>query len=74
MTLSKTDTNALNRMLQHAESGNVATFERLIAAWVRSAPSDLVLAKRMAAISAIPERMRGARTLGSSTWAGSRHF
>ena len=57
MTLSKTDTKALNTMLQHAARGDVETFERLIAAWLRSAPSDLVLTKRRAAMSAIMGRI-----------------
>tara|TARA_R110000824_G_scaffold127930_3_gene288602 strand:+ start:553 stop:780 length:228 start_codon:yes stop_codon:yes gene_type:complete len=57
MTLSKTDTNALNLMLQHAANGNIETFERLITAWIRSAPSNLVLAKRTAALAAIMARI-----------------
>ena len=55
MTLSKTDAKALNVMLQHAANGHTDTFERLIAAWVRSAPSALVLAKRQAALAEIGE-------------------
>ena len=57
MTLSKTDTKALNIMLQHAANGNIETFERLIAAWLRSSPSDLVLNTRRAAMSAIMGRI-----------------
>jgi len=57
MKLSKTDTKALNIMLQHAANGNTETFERLIASWLRSAPSDLVLTKRRAALSAIMGRI-----------------
>ena len=57
MTPSKTDTNALNLMLQHAANGNIETFERLITAWIRSAPSNLVLAKRTAVLAAIMARI-----------------
>ena len=57
VTLSKEDTKALNAMLQHAANGNIETFERLIAAWLRSAPSDLVLNKRRAAMAAIMGRI-----------------
>lgn len=55
MTLSKADAKALNVMLQHAAAGNTDTFDRLITAWVRSAPSDLVLTKRRAALAKIGE-------------------
>ena len=57
MMLSKADTNALNLMLQHAANGNMETFERLIAAWLRSATSNLVLSKRRAALVAVMARI-----------------
>jgi len=57
MKLSKTDAKAFNVMLQHAANGNIETFESLITSWMRSAPSELVLAKRKAAMAAVMARI-----------------
>ena len=57
MTLSKLDAKHLTTILQHAANGNIETFDRLITSWIRSSPSELVLAKRTAAIAAVMARM-----------------
>ena len=57
MKLSKADAKAFNVMLQHAANGNFETFERLITSWMRSAPSEQVLAKRKAAMAAVMARI-----------------
>ena len=48
--LSKSDAKHLATMFKHAAAGNKDSFDRLAAAWLRSAPNNLVLAKRTAAL------------------------
>ena len=62
MKLSKSDNKHLDIMLKHAAAGNIETFDRLITSWIRSAPSNLVLAKRTAAISAVMNRIESNRS------------
>jgi len=61
MKLSKADAKAFNVMLQHAANGNIETFQRLVTSWLRSAPSELVLAKHKAAMAAVMSRIEESR-------------